>query len=141
MKASKAKNPLQSEKLHNEPHRPRRVKCSLRIPSRRAEKPIRTFLNATRHPDSIARTLHSLQHNPGPLPTTELIIISLVDSRTYIAMEDGFRKALKSVSLNQSWAMRFQDILPLRWYRDEKIFQLKRRAIFSRVGCFIGRID
>jgi hypothetical protein len=60
--------------------------------------------------------------------------MSLVDSRTYLANGGYIQKGVEVNVLESDLGNEVQDLLPSRWYRDEKIFQLERRAIFSRVS-------
>jgi hypothetical protein len=60
--------------------------------------------------------------------------MSLVDSRTYLANGGWIQKGAEVSVTEADLGNEVQDMLPSRWYRDEKFFQLERRAIFSRVG-------
>ncbi|RFU28649.1 hypothetical protein B7463_g7676, partial [Scytalidium lignicola] len=67
-----------------------------------------------------------------------------VDSKSYLA-NGGYLQKGTEVNLRETDLQKdVQDLLPSRWYRDEKIFQLERRAIFSRcwhIASFTGRFQ
>lgn len=60
--------------------------------------------------------------------------MSLVDSKTYLADGGWIQKGPEGAIHESDLSNEVQDLLPSRWYRDDKIFQLERRAIFSRVN-------
>jgi hypothetical protein len=63
--------------------------------------------------------------------------MSQVDSRKYLANGGYIQKGAEANVYEADLSNEVQDLLPSRWYRDDKIFQLERRAIFSRVISFL----
>jgi phenylpropionate dioxygenase-like ring-hydroxylating dioxygenase large terminal subunit len=70
--------------------------------------------------------------------------MSSIDTKTYLSSGGYLQKAptfnLRADDLGES----VQDLLPARWFRDEKIYQLERRAIFSRywhVASFVSKFQ
>ncbi|KAG4439938.1 hypothetical protein IFR05_004564 [Cadophora sp. M221] len=67
-----------------------------------------------------------------------------IDSKTYLANGGYLQKGVKVNILEQDLGNEVQDLLPSRWFRDEKIFQLERRAIFSRywhIASFVAKFE
>ena len=60
--------------------------------------------------------------------------MSQVDSRTYLADGGYIQKGAEVNVYESDLSNEVKDLLPSRWYRDDKVFQLERRAIFSRVN-------
>lgn len=60
--------------------------------------------------------------------------MSSVDSCTFLSsggyLQKGLEKNIKPADLGN----RAHFLAPSRWYRDEKIFQLEKRALFSTVS-------
>ena len=64
--------------------------------------------------------------------------MTTVDSTHFLAnggyLQKGKEKNLTAIDLGR----KTHDLVPSRYYRDEKIFQLEKRALFSTVGTVVA---